>query len=299
MSTRRHEIQPFWESVKPEEISLSLVIAGENVITEFPALVEDLRDGHVEFQVKVPDSSEISRAVVALTQKKHWQTVEVALKKLADNQFSGKVDIQASIHAPDEAYQFEVLLYGMDQKDGRPVGRSRTATLLRKKGSMPAETNWSSIPQEREDFVASGNPLLKKANKHLWRLLYVNGRITIYFNVHGIRQEHYDLLRTKHADPTKRLLQNLVNALIAKSAMAAQQSWDMLTAVDLSDVDSLSFAEVPMVKGLKMAAQIPGGPADQEQIGILLCEIEFQERSKQKLLSDLIDRCLKQLAEVD
>ena len=216
-----------------------------------------------------------------------------------DGAYSGKIKIQASAHSPQESYQFEVLVYGLDQEDGRPIGRSQTVAMLRKKGSMPTETNWSSIPQEREDFNASGNPLLKRANKHLWRLLFVNGRITIYFNVNGARQEQYDLLRTKHADPAKRSLQNLVNALIAKSAMAAQQSWDMLQVVGLSEVDSMAFADVPMVKGLKLSSQIPGGPADPEQVGALLCEIEFQERSKQKLLNDLIDRCLKQLAEVE
>jgi hypothetical protein len=103
-------------------------------------------------------------------------------------------------------------------------------------------------------------------------------------------------LKIQPHDPTQAAIRVLLISAIAKSAMAAQQSWELLQAAE--DLDSGSLAESTAVRSLGLGSQLTGGPIDPEDLGNLICDVEFEGRAKQKSLSKWFDRALENLAEV-
>ena len=300
MSMTQHKLPPLWEKIKSSDIALSLTVDGVSLGDSWPVLIETFQGGEVGFAVKLKDKVEVGSVHVVCRQTRHWGSVQTELALGADGTFKGSLNLSKMDLSPRESFQFEALIHGKNfTADPRPIGRSQVLTIARHKADKVPETNWSYLEQRQEDFAASLDPRLNRANKHLWRLLFENSRVTICWNINGVRREHYDLLRATQADPAKESIRSLLNAIVARSAMAVQQSWDMLHATNLQATDSSVFGDVPMIAGLKLTAQLVAGPADLDNLGALLCEVEFQERVKQKGLFSQIERSLKLLMEAD
>ena len=296
----QHVLHPLWESIKPSEISFQISIDGDQLEGATPFLLEGFQGGIFGFKVTLKHSVEANKVYVSFRQSRHWSHCQIELKRNTSSAFVGSVRVPPTKFDPRETFQFEALVYGPKQaEDPRPIGRSKILTIIRSKSDKTPETNWSYLPQYYENFAAHTDARLRKANGHLWRLLFESGRVAIYWNTNGERQEHCDLLRARQADATRESIRSILNALVARSAMATQQTWDMLQSTNLQATDSSAYAQVPMIRALKLAAQLPPGPADLDNLGSLLCEIEYQERAKQKTLNTQINRSLKLLAGID
>ncbi len=296
----QHVLHPLWESIKPSEISLQLSVGGEELEGTTPFLLESFQGGVIGFKVTLKRPAEANKVYVSFRQSRHWSHSQILLKPSKSGVFAGSVRVAPTKFDPRETFQFEALVYGPKLgEDPRPIGRSKILTIVRSKSDKIPATNWSHLPQYHENFAASTDVRLRKANGHLWRLLFESGRVAIYWNINGERQEHCDLLRARQADATREAIRSLLNALVARSAMATQQTWDMLQSTNLQSTDSSAYAQVPMIRALKLAAQLTPGTADLDNLGSLLCEIEYQERAKQKTLNAQINRSLKILAGIN
>ena len=294
MTVTQHKLPPLWEKIKPEEIHLSVLIDGVSVADPWPIVLEAFQGGKIGFVVKLEKKLEAGTVHVICRQTRHWGSAQIELSRAPDGLYKGYVNLAKLDYSPRESFQFEAVIHGEDfLADPRPIGRGQILTIARHKADRIPETNWSYLEQRQEDFAASLDLRLSRANKHLWRLLFENSRVVIVWNINGVRRDHYDILRATQADPEKESIRSLLNAIIARSAMAVQQSWDMLHATNLQSTDSGAFGEVPMIAGLKLAAQLTPGPADLENLGSMLCEVEFQERVKQKGLFAQLERSLK------
>jgi hypothetical protein len=300
MSMTQHKIRPLWEKIKSTDIGLSMTVDGVALGDTWPVLLETFQGGKVGFVVELKGKAEVGSVHVVCRQTRHWGSMQIKLAQGADGRFKGSLNLSKMDLSPRESFQFEAIIHGKNfASDPRPIGRSQVLTIARHKADKVPETNWSYLEQRQEDFAASRNIRLNSANKHLWRLLFENSRVTIYWNINGPRREHYDILRATQADPAKESIRSLLNAIVARSAMAVQQSWDMLHAANLQSTDSSAFGDVPMIAGLKLTAQLIPGPADLDNLGSLLCEVEFQERVKQKGLFAQMERSLKLLMQAD
>jgi hypothetical protein len=296
-------IQPFWETVSAEKILLTVKINGIALDGPSPAHIADFNGGRIGFEVELKGKPLVERAVVACSQSKHWGSMQARLTQRSDGIFVGELEVAEGGWSAKETWLFEVLLYGRNPEDPRPIGRSAFFSITKHKADAIKKTSWSSLPQRFADFsdpkYVETNPELYRAKSHMWRLVFENSQVVIYWNTSGERQEQINLLKAKQADPSKESIRSLLNALVAKSAMAVQHSWDMLSATDLTSTDGVDYAEVPMIKGLKLASQVGDGPADLERLGRVLCEVEFKDRARQKMLSKQIELSLRLLAVVE
>lgn len=275
-------------------------MGGEELVGTTPYLLESFNGGEVGFKVTLERPLDVSKVYVSCRQTKYWNHSRIELKPSKSGVFAGTGHFAVTRYNPRETFQFEVLVYGPKMGDDpRPIGRSKTFAIIRNKSDKTPETNWSHLPQYYENFAAHTEVRLRKANAHLWRLLFESGRVAIYWNTNGERQEHCDLLRARQADANREAIRSLLNALVARSAMATQQTWDMLQATNLQSTDSSAYSQVPMIRALKLSAQLAPGLADLDNLGSLLCEIEYQERAKQKVLNAQINRSLKILSGID
>jgi hypothetical protein len=296
----QYKLPPLWEKIKSSDIKFSISVDGAQLGDAWPVLLETFQGGNIEFNVNLKSTVDVGSVHVVCRQAKHWGSMQVELVQGAEGDFTGSLNLAKIDLSPRESFQFEAIIHGKNfVADPRPIGRSQILKIARHKADKVPETNWSYLEQRQEDFAAVRNTKLNNANKHLWRLLFENSRVTIYWNINGIRREHYDILRAAQVDPAKESIRSLLNAIVARSAMSVQQSWDMLHAANLQGTDSSAFADVPMIAGLKLTAQLVPGQADLENLGSLLCEVEFQERVKQKGLFTQMERSLKILMQAD
>ena len=286
-----------------EKILVTVNVNGITLDGLSPAHIADFDGGIIGFEVELKGEPVVERAIVVCSQSKHWGSMQTRLTQRSDGVFTGEFEVVKSGWSARETWLFEVLLYGRNPEDPRPIGRSESFTITRHRADAIRKTSWSSLPQRFADFsdpkYAETNPELYRAKSHMWRLVFENSQVVIYWNTSGVRQEQVNLLKAKQSDSSKESIRSLLNALVAKSAMAVQHSWDMLSATDLTSTDGIDYAEVPMIKGLKLASQVGDGPADLEKLGRVLCEVEFKDRARQKMLSKQIELSLRLLAVVE
>lgn len=295
MNTGTHVLRPPWETVDSGAIKLTVSIEGHPPVQNASSLIADLQRSEAKLVVEVGGDAVLSRAAVRYRQSQHWGTALIPLAQSGPRTFVGSLLLPADEQSKQESYQFEVLLYGDDLFDARPIGRGGAVTIQRSKSERP-DTNWSELRQVYVEFDGHQNMRLKRAKNHLWRLLFENGRVTIYLNLSGDRKDHCDLLKIQPHDPTQAAIRVLLISAIAKSAMAAQQSWELLQAAE--DLDSGSLAESSAIRSFGLGSQLTGGPVDPEDLGNLICDIEYEGRAKQKSLNKWFDRALENLAEV-
>jgi hypothetical protein len=295
MNTGTHVLRPPWETVDPEEIYLTVSIDGHPPIRNASIVIPEIQRSEAKLSVEVGGDTAVSHAVVRFSQSEYWGTARIALDKTGLRTFEGSLVLPADVQSKKESYQLEVLLYGDDPSEARPIGRGGKVSISRSKADKP-DTNWSELHQVYVEFDGHKNMRLNRAKKHLWRLLFENGRVTIYLNLSGIRKDHCDLLKIQPPDQTQAAIRVLLISTIAKSAMTVQQSWELLQLAE--NMDSASLADATVIRAYGLGSKMTGGPVDPEDLGNLLCDIEYEGRAKQKALNVWFDRALEKLAEV-
>jgi len=295
MNTGTHVLRPPWETVDSDEIKLTVSIDGHPPIRNASVVIPEMQRSEAKLSVEVGGNTAVSRAIVRYSQSQFWGTAQIALKESGPRTYEGSLWLPANEQSERESYQFEVLLYGDEPSEARPIGRGGVVSILRSKADKP-DTNWSELHQVYVEFDGHKNMRLHRARKHLWRLLFENNRVTIYLNLSGVRKDHCDLLKIQPPDQTQAAIRVLLISTIAKSAMAVQQSWELLQLAE--NLDSASLADASAIRAFGLGSKMTGGPVDSEDLGNLLCDIEYEGRAKQKSLYMWFDRALEKLAEV-